>query len=160
MTQPADLPGVRDLTPDQLLQTIGAFVGALPHARALNLRVDGVAHGRATLSMPWDQQIVGDPRTGVIHGGAISALMDTCSGAAVLSHPDAGTVTATLDLRIDYLRSATPGQRITARAEVYHLARTIAFLRVIATDEDAGEVPVATATGAFTIERPTHAGAV
>ncbi|WP_374290087.1 PaaI family thioesterase [Paenirhodobacter enshiensis] len=153
MPQPSDISGVQDLSPEDLLHTARAFIAAIPHARALDMRLDAIGGGKATLSMPWDERLVGDPRTGVIHGGAISALMDTCSGAAVLSHPEAGTVTATLDLRIDYMRSATPGQRIAARAEVYHLTRTIAFLRVVATDEEAGGVPVATATGAFTVER-------
>jgi uncharacterized protein (TIGR00369 family) len=127
------------------------FIGALPHAQALGLRLVEIGDGFAVIAMPWSPDLVGDPTTGVISGGAVSTLMDTCGGAAVMSHPDAPGGTATLDLRIDYMRPATPGQEIRGRAEVYHITRSVAFVRATATDDDAGR-PVATATGAFTVE--------
>lgn len=126
------------------------FIEAIPHARALSMQLEQIGEGRARISMPYDPRFVGDPATGVIAGGVVSALLDTCCGAAVMSYPGARG-TATLDLRIDYMRAATPGQRLIARAECFHATRTVAFVRATAHDEDDG-LPVATASGAFTME--------
>ena len=136
-------------TDDPKAKIARQFIAAIPHSRELGMELEEIGGGVAVISMPYDPRFVGDARTGVIHGGAVSALMDTCSGAAVISHDSTPGVTATLDLRIDYMRPATPGQRITARATCYHVTRTVAFVRAEAYDDDR-ERPVASATGAFT----------
>jgi uncharacterized protein (TIGR00369 family) len=133
------------------------FIAAVPHARALGMQVDKIDAGAVELSMGYDERFIGDPASGVIHGGAVFALMDTCCGAAVMSHPGSAAGTATIDLRMDYMRPATPGQRISARAECYHMTRAVAFVRATAVDEDE-ERPVATATGTFTVDRTASAG--
>ncbi len=138
-------------------QIAQAFITTLPHARALGITLQDIGEGVATMSMPYSSDLVGDPETGVIHGGAVSTLMDTCSGAAVMSHPDAPQMTATIDLRIEYMRPAVPGRAITATAECHHITRSVAFVRVVAIDSEGGDPgdearPVATATGAFTAD--------
>ncbi|WP_172331182.1 PaaI family thioesterase [Mangrovicoccus sp. HB161399] len=136
-----------------------SFTEELPQARALGLKVEHVEPGVAVLSMPWSAELVGDPETGVIHGGAVSTLMDTCCGGAVITHPDMlEATTATLDLRIDYMRPAQPGRTIFARAECYHVTRTVAFVRAQAWTEGDGDRPVAAATGAFTASGRRGAG--
>jgi len=137
-------------TADPRAEQARQFIEALPHCRALKMEVVEIGDGVAVMSMPWDEKLVGDPATGVIHGGAVSSLMDTCGGTAVMTHPNGPLSTATLDLRIDYMRAATPGQGITARATCYHMTRTVAFVRAVATDDETDN-PVAAATGAFTV---------
>ena len=129
------------------------FIEAIPFSAALGMQLDHIQRGIAEISMPYSKDLIGDPETGVIHGGMVSALMDTCGGAAVMSALPVGGATATIDLRIDYMRAATPGQRLVARAECHHLTRSVAFVRATAWDDDA-ENPVATAAGAFTAQVP------
>lgn len=142
-----------DADTEARIAAVRAFITDLPYARALGLEMVGVGAGWAELAMPYRADLVGDPATGIMHGGAVSALMDTTCGGAVMSHPDAGVATATLDLRIDYMRGAQPGQTVRARAECIRVTRTIAFVRATAHDDDP-DTPIAMATGAFTLSRP------
>ncbi len=127
------------------------FIQAIPHCHALGMEVVHMGDGSATYAMPYAEHLIGDPRTGVIAGGAVSALMDSCCGGAVMSHPVGPSGTATIDLRIDYMRAATPGQTVVTTATCYHVTRSVAFVRATTVDEDT-ENPVATATGVFTLE--------
>lgn len=139
------------MSADAILKAARQFIEVLPHAHALGIELVEFGDGKVTMSMPYDPRLIGNPATGVIAGGAVSALMDTAAGGAVMCHPNGPISTATLDLRIDYMRSATPGQKLTARAHCHHLTRSVAFVSVTATDEDETR-PVAMGTGAFTVD--------
>lgn len=127
------------------------FMSAIPFSTELSMSLDLIDNGFAIISMPYDERFVGDKSTGVLHGGAVSSLLDSCGGAAVMCHPSVPAITATLDFRIDYMRPASPHHKITAKAECYHVTRSVAFVRATAYDEDESR-PVATATGAFTVQ--------
>jgi uncharacterized protein (TIGR00369 family) len=127
------------------------FIQAIPHSRDLGMDVLEIGEGWVVMALDYDPRFVGDPETGVLHGGVVTALLDTCSGASVMAHPEAPSGTATLDLRIDYMRAAPPGRRLHARAECYRITRTAAFVRATAY-ADVPDEPVAMASGAFTVE--------
>jgi acyl-coenzyme A thioesterase PaaI-like protein len=129
------------------------FIEAIPFSRALGMRLDEIGDGVAVISMPYAEALVGEPRTGVIHGGAVSALMDTCGGAAVMSHPEALSATATIDLQ-DRLHAAgdAPGSGSRrGRSAITSRARWPSCGRKPSTSD--ASRPVASATGAFTVER-------
>lgn len=126
-----------------------------PHALALGMKfveagrdeATGLGHG--ALRLPYADHLVGDPETGVIHGGCITALLDQTCGMAVGMTVADGRAIATIDLRIDYLRAAKPGATVYARAECYKVTRSdVAFVRAFAYDEDPSDL-VAAANGTF-----------
>lgn len=106
--------------------------------------------GRAVFRQPYREDLVGDAATGVIAGGVVTTLLDSACGAAVFSALTNPTSIATLDLRIDYMRRARPGQAIIAEAHCFKLTHTVAFVRAIAHDGDPQD-PVAAVQAAFMI---------
>jgi len=131
----------------------GELMSGLPHSREIGMRLHRSADGTAVLSVPYDGKLIGDPETGVLHGGVITALLDTACGSAVLSWPEKLRSVATLDLRIDYMRPAQVGETVWARAECYRMNRSIGFARAVAHHGDAAD-PIASAAGAFIVNRP------
>jgi len=127
-----------------------AFIGFVPHNGALGLTVVEFGRGVAVMRLPYDPRLVGNPETGVLHGGAVTALIDACSGASVFMRMQAPVPIATLDLRIDYLRPATPSRDVFARAECYKLASSIAFVRAVAY-HDTPDDPIAASASTFMI---------
>jgi uncharacterized protein (TIGR00369 family) len=131
---------------------VGSLIPGLPFSHAIDMRLHQAENGFAVLSVPYDKRLVGDPVTGVLHGGVITALLDTACGWAVMVAPAELRSTATLDLRIDYMRPATAGDAVFARAECFRLTRSIGFARAVAYHSDPDD-PVATAQGTFILER-------
>lgn len=122
----------------------------VPHAASLGMELISSGDGRGVMRTPWREELVGDPDTGVIASGVVTALIDHVCGLAINSAFDQPMPIATLDLRIDYLRAAAPRSGITAEAHGYKVTRTIGFVRAHAWDTDP-ENPVATAQATFMI---------
>ena len=133
---------------EQLRQMWPTMRGASPYSMALGAELTEVARARASMRLPYQDKFVGDPETGVIAGGVVTALLDTTCGYAVWAGLEQFTSIATLDLRIDYMRPARPREALLSSAEVYKLTHTIAFVRGLAYEDDPAD-PVAAAQGAF-----------
>jgi uncharacterized protein (TIGR00369 family) len=121
-----------------------------PQTVALGVEFVSVEQGVGVLKVPYREDLVGDPETGVMAGGVITTLLDHTCGLAIKAAAFDFNATATLDLRIDYMRAAQPRRAVFARAHCYKLTHSIAFVRASAYEDDPDD-PVATAQGAFVL---------
>ncbi len=131
-----------------------------PHSKRLGIKFVAVDKGRATMSLPYNPELIGDPETRVLHGGAVSTLIDQACGLAAIAGFDTFQAVATLNLSIDYMRAAKPGETVIAQAHCYKTTRHVAFLRAVAHDGDETD-PVATCQATFMAtgkppKRPTN----
>jgi len=124
------------------------FSDLIPHNKALGLKVIDARRGFASMQLEWREEFVGNPETGVLAGGPLTAMLDGCCGMAVATMLRDPKPFATLDLRIDYAKPAVPGQPVIAEAECYRITRSVAFTRAIAHQGDPKD-PVAAAAGTF-----------
>jgi uncharacterized protein (TIGR00369 family) len=85
---------------------------------------------------------------GLLHGGALMALADTCGAAcAFLNLPDGAQGTATIESKTNFLRPVRAGA-VIARTRPLHVGRTLAVLETELSVEDGetsgeGRAPVA-----------------
>lgn len=132
------------------------FSTLIPHNKALGVQLLDFGPSPVRVRLPYRDELVGNPATGAMHGGAITALMDLTCGAAVFMTLRAMSNVATLDLRIDYLEPTAPGRDIVAEAECYKLTRSVAFVRGAAYHDDPDQ-PIAACAGTFMVSPPRRA---
>ncbi len=108
------------------------------------------AHGTnwCELELAYNEDLVSDPSTGILASGPIFTLMDMATSMSVWLKRGMFAPQATLDLRIDYLRPATPGKTVIGRGECYHTSKSVAFIRGFAHDGDP-EKPIANVAGTY-----------
>ena len=148
-TPPTDLPATIDaltgpFDPKLAIRVMsghghGGYIGLTYHA-----------HGPdwVEIALPWRADLVGDEESGVLASGPIISLLDNATSLSVWTRLKRYVPQATLDLRIDYLRAARPGETVIAHAECYATKRSMSFVRDRAHDGDPDD-PVAHAAGIF-----------
>ena len=137
-----DAPGGFDLA------AFFAFARQVGHGRALGLEYRASGEDWAELSLPWREELVGVPESGILATGAIVSLIDTASGSSVWVKLGRFRPVVTLDLRIDYLRPAVRGETVHARCECTKITRNIAFVRGTAHGGDPDR-PIALSSATF-----------
>lgn len=154
MIRPPRAPGPVTVTDEQLMQQILAFraqpENQSPHANFLGLEILDLERGRGWMRIPYRADLAGNAGSGVLHGGVITTVLDATCGLSVISALARPATIATLDLRIDYLKPATPGEAITAAGHCYKVTRNVCFVRAQAYHGDPQD-PIAHCAASFMI---------
>lgn len=103
------------------------FISVLRHCQQLGLEVLCADETSLQMRLPYSEEIIGNPMAGIIHGGALTTLMDTACGTACFVAIEGMELCPTLDLRVDYMKSSEPGQDLVAHASVMRIANNVVF---------------------------------
>ena len=115
-------------------EVVAGFIPASPLVRTLGIEVAELGTDVAELVLPFraENVTIGD----VVHGGAISALIDTAGMAAAWANDDeAGAGGGTISLSVDFAAPAR-STGLRARAEVVRRGGRICFCEVTVTGDD------------------------
>jgi len=124
------------------------LISSVGHGGHLGMRHRAHGDSWVELELPYAETLIGDVETGVIASGPIISLMDSATSLSVWTAIGEFRPQVTLDLRVDYMRPATPGKAVIGRGECYKVTRSMAFVRGIAHDGDPDD-PVAHVAGTF-----------
>lgn len=125
------------------------FIESVPQYRVLGLRAVARGLGYLCYEMPYGEGIVGDPQSGEIHEFAIATLIDAVCATAIQTRLDRFSRTATLDLRVDFMRRSR-GVAVLCEAECLRMDADTAVVRAVAHEGEKGD-PLAMAMGSFAI---------
>jgi uncharacterized protein (TIGR00369 family) len=133
-------------------QTRMALVEALiphsPHAAALGISIAEIEADRAVLEMPFKQDLVtmGD----VVHGGAISTLIDTAATVAAWASDEVpeSPSGATVAISVNFV-SVARACDLRAEARIVKRGRKLSFCEVEARDPEGALVANGIATYSF-----------
>ncbi len=136
----------------QIVDSLARLFESTPFVGYLGMRFQSVEVGRVVIEIPFRTELIGNPELPSLHGGVVSALLDTCGGAAVWSQLGPGDRVSTVDLRVDYLR---PGraETLVGVGRVIRLGNRVGVSELRAYHAGADDGPVAVGTGVYNIRR-------
>lgn len=141
-----DNPAVQ-VKPEDVLRLMQDQV---PFNKLLGIQGESVEAGRAVLVLPVRHDHLGDVRRPALHGGVISALIDTAGGVAAWSALASGESVSTVDLMVDFLEPARVAGPLRAEAELVRKGNRVCHVRVRVTQDD---LVVAEGRGVYNIHK-------
>lgn len=110
---------------------------------SLNILEASRENGRVTIAFTAKPEFCN--ASGNVQGGFLAAMLDDCMGPAILIATDAAVFPSTIDLNVQFLAPAKPGQ-IVGKGHVVQIGKTIGFVEADLEDAKGSVVARATAS--------------
>lgn len=120
--------------------------------RFLGIRIQEIRSGFVVMTLPFREELIGDPFRPALHGGAMSTLLDTCGGAAVWSAAEPHDRVSTVDLRVDYLRPG-PLEDLRCEATVLRMGNRVGVADMHVSSVSAPDRIIASGKGVYNVSR-------
>ncbi len=134
------------------MHEVQAFMDQVPFNQVLGIQIEGLEPGFCRMSVPFREALIGDPFRRALHGGVISAVIDTCGGAAVWTECEPQDRLSTVDLRVDYLRKGEP-ENLFVDAQVLRVGNRVGVTEMVAYHAGRRHEPVASGKGVYNVRR-------
>lgn len=137
---------LKQLREDGRTHDMQALVDHIPFMSFMNVRIDRKGNEITTV-LPYDEKLIGNPILPAIHGGAIGAFLEITSVIQLLYDTQCERLPKTVDISVDYLRSARAVETF-GRAIVTRQGRRVANVRAEIWQEEIDR-PVAASHGHY-----------
>ncbi len=146
---------------NKLLKIVRDVYGNLPFNRLLGLKVEFLEVDKAGFNFTMKKELIGNTVHSILHGGVISAVLDTTGGMTAtasavkriqgLSKDEVAERIArigTIDMRVDYLRPGR-GTQFHSSGMVMRTGRKVAVTRMELKNEE--NLLIAVGTGTYIV---------
>jgi len=111
-------------------QILAVMEEQVPFNRLLGMKGESASPGACVLTLPARPELVGDFGRAALHGGVVSALIDTAGGVAAWSALGPEESVSTVDLTVDFLEPAGLGGPLRATAQLVRKGNRVCHVRV------------------------------
>ncbi|MFC7405766.1 PaaI family thioesterase [Georgenia alba] len=105
------------------IATVRELLTSPAYHRWLGLELVDASDGTVTIGMTCRPDLTADVAGSYVHGGILATLLDVAGDFALVSQLGVGL--PTIDLRVDYLRPARPGDTLLATGTVVRRGRSL-----------------------------------
>ena len=127
---------------------------APPALRKLGGRIHAFDDDTGTVEMRYTLDDSFTHSGGIVQGGYVTGMLDAAMAHAVIARFRRYVVVASLDIKVNFLRIARPGE-LTAYARPQRLGKSIGFLEAELFDEQGERVATATSTAKIIDKTPS-----